>query len=493
MGVHETASPDRQSLASNLLTLARRDFWAFVEFLFPVLHPGQRLEYADYLLWIACVLEAAEAGGERRVIFNMPPRHMKSVLISILFPAWVLGRDPTAKFICVSYGDDLAHEHSVLTRKVMMSSVYRRIFPKTLLDKKAQDHIRTTKGGQRYATAVASDITGFGADYIIFDDPLEPLDAASESAKQRVRDFFGSSVMTRLNDHRRGRILIVMHRLAPDDLCGTLEATGDYMVVKLRLIAEASEEFYDADDRLIYSREPGDILNSSRYPRDMVERLKASLPAHVFDGQYQQRPSAGGSGMLSLDKFRRYDHSAPPKFDSLIHSWDIGATVSGNPTVCTSWGLCREGERNVVYLLEVARVRLEVPDVRAAIIARDRQDKPDLIILDERGVDLGVLQDLQHKGFRHAYGASKRNDKIQREDGPALMPGDRKIDRFGRAPIAIGDGRVLLPKAAPWLEKFLYEVGAFPNAPEDDQVDSMTQLVAHLDRAAFLARRKLRP
>lgn len=147
MSTVEASDPDRRALAADLRMLARRDFWTFVEHVFPVLHPGQGLEFSDYVLWISSVLEAVETGGERRVIFNMPPRHMKSLLISILFPAWVLGRDPAAKFICVSYGDDLAHEHSTLTRKVMTSAIYQRIFPNTVLDKKAQDHIRTTKGG----------------------------------------------------------------------------------------------------------------------------------------------------------------------------------------------------------------------------------------------------------------------------------------------------------------------------------------------------------
>lgn len=99
MSTLEASDPDRRALAADLRMLARRDFWTFVEHVFPVLHPGQGLEFADYLLWISCVLEAVEAGDERRVIFNMPPRHMKSLLISILFPAWVLGGPTGAALI----------------------------------------------------------------------------------------------------------------------------------------------------------------------------------------------------------------------------------------------------------------------------------------------------------------------------------------------------------------------------------------------------------
>ena len=74
--------------------------------------PGQKLIFAPYLGYIATVLMRVEQGKYRRVIINLPPRHMKSILTSVLYPAWRLGRDPTKKFICISYSDDLAHDLS---------------------------------------------------------------------------------------------------------------------------------------------------------------------------------------------------------------------------------------------------------------------------------------------------------------------------------------------------------------------------------------------
>jgi hypothetical protein len=89
---------------------------------------------------------------------------------------------PSSSF--ASLGDDLAHDLSAQTRKIMRSPLYKKIFPGTVLDKNAMDYIRTTMGGYRYATAVGSDITGFGADEIIIDDPVQPEDALSERVKQ---------------------------------------------------------------------------------------------------------------------------------------------------------------------------------------------------------------------------------------------------------------------------------------------------------------------
>ena len=165
---------DQELQAADLYSLARHDFGTFVELAFPILHPGKKLVHAPYLDVLVALMEDCAAGLEPRVIVNLPPGFMKSMLISIMYVAWRLGVDPTLKFVCISYGDDLAHKHSASTRKLMQSPEYRAIFPGTVLDKKAEDWLTTTKGGYRYATAVGSDITGFRPTEIIVDDPIEP-------------------------------------------------------------------------------------------------------------------------------------------------------------------------------------------------------------------------------------------------------------------------------------------------------------------------------
>lgn len=467
--------------SDDLIQLARADFWVFVELAFPVLHPGRNLVFAPYLELMAILLTSCAERRRRRVIFNLPPRHMKSMMTSILYPAWRLGVDPTTKFICISYGDDLAHTLSALTRKLMLSPLYRIIFPGTILEKKATDHIVTTQGGRRYATAVGSDITGFGADEIVIDDPMQPDDAASELTKQKVREWIQSSVLTRFDDSAAGVLILVMHRLAPDDLSSTLAASNEYFVLKLPLVAEGREKFVQGS-RVIMAREPGELLNPERMSADELEALKAEIAPHVFAGQYQQRPVAGGSGMCSIERLRRYDEL--PQLELLIHSWDIGATLNGNPTVCTKWGLHREKELgDVLYLLDVIRLKAELPDVRAAIKAQDRLDKPALIIVDGVGVGLGIVQDLRQDSYAHVYPYSMTTNQPQAS----------KIERFGRSLLHIYDHRVAFPTKAPYLDGVLYELAVFPNGAEDDQVDSMSQVFANLDRVLRLARQKLRP
>lgn len=476
------------SLWAYLAAAARTDFGCFFELMFPVLHPGQDLDHAPYLGLVAWHLMRVEEGRYRRFILNLPPRHMKSMLASVLYPAWRLGRDPGCRFICVSYSDDLAHDLSALTRKVMLSKAYQLIFPKTVLSRTAVDYIATTHGGYRYASAVGSHVTGFGADEIIIDDPMQPEDATSETAKKRLNDWIGSSLLTRFNNQERGRWILVMHHLAPDDLSVRLGPNAD-RVLNLPLVAERTEK-YVREGKVIFLREPGEILNPARFDKDTVDQLKRTIPPHVFDSQYQQRPTVGGSGMLSIDKWRRYHRAEAPDFELVIHSWDIGATFTGNASVCTTWGLAKNGAgQDCVYLLNVTRLQLELPEVLAAIRTANRRDKPALIILDERGVGLGVYQTLHREGFRHVVPSTETREAIDRSGIAPSRPTETKIERFGRASLVIGKGQVLIPHEAPWLEAFIYEVTAFPNIPDDDQVDSMTQLVANLERSAWLARR----
>jgi predicted phage terminase large subunit-like protein len=326
---------------------------------------------------------------------------------------------------------------------------------------------------------------------IIIDDPMQPDEAASEHAKERLRSWVFNSVLTRFNDEDKGALILVMHRLAPDDLSATLEPDADF-VLKLPLIAE-KEEKYTRDGRLTMYRRPGDVLNPAKMTTEAARKLKATLPDYVWDGQYQQRPTAGGSGMLSIERFQRFDLSRPPKFALSIHSWDVGATMGGNASVCTKWGLApNKDKKDALYLTQVISVRLELPEVLATIKAEIEKDRPALVVIDERGVGLGVVQHLKRAGYRNVSWSDATKEPIGIGSAPRCRPSDSKIQRFGRAILRIEDGQVLIPMSAPFLEKFLYETGAFPNIPDDDQVDSMSQVVANFEYAIAQARRNKR-
>lgn len=299
----------------------------------------------------------------------------------------------TAKFITISYSDDLAHNLASLTRYPMQSE----ILPTNLSRHRARQAGRRSRANDEGWVSLRyfcrQHHHWFGADEIIVDDPMQPDDAASEHVKERVRNWMSSSVLTPFNDQSKGGLIIVMHRLAPNDLPATMTDTAD-RISRLPLIAEKHEKFTFKGE-VIFERNPGDVLNPERLSFDEAQKLKKSMPRHVWDGQYQQRPTAGGSGMFSIERFKRYDRAKPPPFELTIHSWDVGATIKGNASVWTKWGLPSDASgQDILYLLQIIRIRAELPEVHAAVAAEDARDKPALIIIDSRGVGLGLYQAL---------------------------------------------------------------------------------------------------
>jgi hypothetical protein len=137
-------------------------------------------------------------GKIKRLAICLPPRHFKSTIGSVALPAWILGRNPAAKLICASYGEDLAKEFSTQTRRFIMAQSYSEAFPHVQLEKATDMHLRTPKGGERYATTVGGAITGKGADFIIVDDPMKVQDVDSEARRDDVSNWV-SNLATRLN------------------------------------------------------------------------------------------------------------------------------------------------------------------------------------------------------------------------------------------------------------------------------------------------------
>lgn len=140
-------------------------------------------------------------GKIRRLIINVPPRHLKSLCASIALPAWFLGHDPAAQILCISYAQDLAEKLARDCRSVMSSEWYRKTFATRLsAQKQSVQEFVTLKQGNRMATSVGGVLTGRGADLIIIDDPLKPEEALSQAQRRAVNDWYSNTLYSRLND-----------------------------------------------------------------------------------------------------------------------------------------------------------------------------------------------------------------------------------------------------------------------------------------------------
>ena len=222
--------------------LLRQDFATFAARCFHDLNPLAELAVNWHLEVIAAKLTAVRQGKIRRLIINLPPRHLKSLLASIAFPAWCLGHDPSAQLLCVSYAQDLADKLARDCRSIMASPWYRRIFPTRLaVHRQAVQEFVTTRQGYRLATSNGGVLTGRGADIILIDDPLKPEEALSDTQRQAANDWFDHTLYSRQNDKRRGAIVIIMQRLHEDDLVGHVLGQEPWEVVCFPAIAEADE------------------------------------------------------------------------------------------------------------------------------------------------------------------------------------------------------------------------------------------------------------
>ena len=193
----------------------RVDFRKFTRKVFSHLEGNREFQDNWHLDAIDWRLRQALDGDVRRQVIALPPRHLKSLTISVAFTTWLLGKDPTLRIVCLSYSDNLVKHFSLQAREIMQSDWYKRTFPGTRISKSknTQTEIATTKGGYRRAVPIGGSITGRGADWIIIDDPIKASGAMSESERNFVNERFDNTIFTRLDDKERGRIIIAIEGL----------------------------------------------------------------------------------------------------------------------------------------------------------------------------------------------------------------------------------------------------------------------------------------
>jgi predicted phage terminase large subunit-like protein len=454
-------SPPVTNNARILEALLRNEFGAFLHKVFATLSPGQDYVSTWHVKAIAWQLERVRRGEIRRLIINMPPRSLKSIAASVAFPAYVLGRDPSRRLICVSYSGDLAKKHSNDFRAVLESAWYRTTFPQTRIGpyKNSETEIELTERGFRMATSVGGTLTGRGGDIIVIDDPLKPDDALSEAKRSAANQWFTNTLLSRLDDKRTGAIVIVMQRVHVDDLTGFLLGQSDeWEVLSLPAIAEVDETIRLSPDRS-YDRRRGEALSSDREPLAVLEALKRQIGSDAFSAQYQQAPAPPGGAMVKRHWISRFAE-LPPASERwfILQSWDTAS--KGGPdndwSVCTTWIVT---SAQLWHLVDVWRQRVDYPALRAAVEAQARKWKPHRVLVEDAGAGTSLVQELRHS----ISGII------------AVKPEGDKASRMAVASAKFEAGQALLPHHASWLPDLEAELFVFPGSRHDDQCDSISQ------------------
>jgi len=414
-------------------------------------------------------LEQVRLGRIRRLIINLPPRYLKSVVTSVAFPAFVLGHEPTKRLIVASYGSDLAVKFANDCRTVINSPRYKSIFPGLQISrmKNTESEIATTRGGFRLATSIDGSLTGRGGHIMIIDDPIKPSDAPSDPKREHVNAWFKNTLYSRLDHKQKGAIIIVMQRLHDDDLCGfLLKSSHDWVVLSFPAIALKDEQIPIGDGRF-YDRHIGDVLHSEWESKLELDKNRSEVGEDIFAAQYQQCPSQPTGHMIKRDSIQRYDHlPIRTKSHYLIQSWDtaIKADANHDRSACVT---VLVDERRNYYLVEALSDRLLYPELKARAISQAQKHKPDKILIEEVGLGRTLIKDLKAAGLP-AVGVIPEGDKLTRVS--------IQLEKFA-------NGQVFFPRKA--IVDLENELFAFPNGRYDDQVDALIQALAY-ERPTFL-------
>ncbi len=457
----------RQTIRLNeqkVLTAAlRQDLGTFIFKVFSTVSPGDAYLHNWHVDAVVHALMQVHHGKMRRLIVTQPPRSLKSICTSVAFVAWSLGHDPSKRFACVSYSQELAATFARQFRAVITSAWYQSLFPLVRLVKDTETECITSKGGGRFAVPVGGSFTGRGADIIIIDDPLKADSAQSEKARRLVNDWYATTLLSRLDDKQSGAIILVMQRLHEDDLAGKLLSEIGWHHLDLPAIAEIDQNI-PIGPNANHRRNKGDVLHPAREPMALLEEIRREIGSLTFSAQYLQRPVPLQGNLIKRDWLKWYE-VAPTRGigGTVVQSWDVASTTAntGDWSVCTTWLTIK---RNY-YLLDVWRGRLEFPQLRRKLISLACENMPNRVLVEQAGPGLHLIQELgttPTPGVPIPIGIKPEGDKLVRMEAQCA--------RFEA-------GQVHLPREAPWLSEFLHEIFAFPKGRHDDQVDSVSQFL----------------
>lgn len=447
--------------------LLRKSLYSFIEESFGVLHPGIEFLPNWHIELIAEYLQAATDRQIKRLIINIPPRYMKSTCISVAWPAWLLGNDPSRRILCASYAQSLSVKHSIDTRHLMNSDFYNTTFPKTKLDRFVNNKTKflTTKRGFRFATSVGGTLTGEGGGFLILDDPHNAMQIHSNRYREKAIQWFQQSFVSRLDNKKEGIIIIVMQRLHPHDLTGYLLENQKSIWQHLNIPAIADQPRQYQVNNFNHLFKEGDILHPEREAKKEIDNISKELGCFAFNAQYLQSPALLDSGMVKASWFSYYEE-LPDKdqFHHIVQSWDTALKSGENNSysVCTIWGKLG----GVFFLIDVIRKKLEYPELKKEIIKQMKYWTPDHILIEDKASGQSLLQDL--------------NQDYPYQSFIAIRPNKDKMTRFARVTPLFEKKKIMIAKEKPWRMEYEQELLSFPAVKSDDQVDSTSQYLNYV-------------
>lgn len=448
-----------------LKELAKDNFLEFVKVMWPEFISGRH--HAK----MAEKFEGIASGKYKRVIISMPPRHTKSEFASYLFPAWILGRDPSKKIIQASHTADLAVRFGRKLRNLVDSELFQTIFPATQLraDSKAAGRWDTNSGGEYFATGVGGAVTGRGADLLIIDDPVSEQDAqlaeSNPAVFDRIYEWYTSGPRQRLQPG--GTIAIIMTRWSKRDLVGR--------VLKDQLERGGDEWEYLEFPAILPSGLP---LWPEFWKLEELEALKKSLPLPKWQAQYQQNPISDNAAIIKREWWMTWEGNEPPECGYVLQAWDTAfeAHNRADYSACTTWGVFYKANSDGVkqaniILLNAMRERMEFPRLKQMAMQQYKDWRPDSLIVEKKASGAPLISELRRMGvLAQEFTPTRGNDKIARLNAISDI---------------ISSGRVWIPNRR-WADEVVEEVAEFPAGDNDDYVDTVSMALMRFRKGGFI-------
>lgn len=455
---------------------ARDDLIAFCLYMDPNYKVGRHHRI------LANTLMSLEDGVKDRACVNMPPRHGKSQLVSIYFPAWFIGRNPGKKVMMVSHTTDLAVDFGRKVRNLIDTQQFKNIFPTVSLasDSKSAGRWNTNFGGEYFACGIGSSIAGRGADLLLVDDPHSEQDVLNGNFEvfQKAYEWFTYGARTRLMPG--GRVAIIATRWHMDDLVGRVvrdmaqnEGSDQYEVIEFPAIFE-KEVFDELTGGTKIIQKP---LWPEFFALPALLRTKASMPVFQWNSQYQQQPTAEEAAIVKREWWQWWDEEDPPKCEYIILSLDAAAETNNRAdfTALTTWGVFTNEEDNDakhIILLNSIKRRMEFPELKALCLEENNAWEPDAFIVEKKSAGTAIFQELRRMGI------------LVQEFTPHRGTGDKMV-RLNSVSDIIASGFVWVPRTR-WAEELVEEVAGFPFSSHDDLVDSMVMALLRFRQGGFI-------
>lgn len=468
----------------------------FIKYMWPVVEPATKLVWSKHIEYICLHLESVANGTIQKVLINVPPGHMKSLLVDVFFPAWIWGpmKRPSARFMAASYSEEITLRDNMRFRDLLRSDRFQKFWGRQFTVRTDQDSktkIGNDKTGWKIATSVGGMGTGERADFFVIDDPHNIKDAESEAIRENTLQWWREVVPTRLNDPEKSAIIVIMQRVHENDVSGDIIAR-DLNYEHLCLPAR-----FDPDRKCVTSiwedprEEDGELLWPERFNDEVLDDLKKQIGKFAFASQFQQSPMPRGGGILQRDYWQLWPPPGReaewtrdgalqfPVMDYIAASFDGAYTEKqeNDYSALAIFGIFRDAQGiPKIMLMHYWQERLTLNEVVAKVAKSCQKYKINKLLIEAKATGISVAQEM-----RRIYGISDWSTEL-------ISPRGDKVARVYSIQHLFEEKMVFAPDRE-WAETLIGVCERFPRGTHDDGVDCTSQALNYFRATGWALRR----